>query len=34
MIAAAGHYRYEAGLRSDLEMDVTPMWPLTSTSYE
>lgn len=34
MIAVAGHYRYEAGLRSDLEMDVTPMWPLTSTSYE
>lgn len=34
MIAAAGHYRFLAGLRSDLDMDVTPTWPLTSTSYE
>lgn len=33
MIAAAGHYRFLAGLRSDLGMDVTPMWPLTSESY-
>jgi N6-L-threonylcarbamoyladenine synthase len=34
MIAAAGHYRFEAGLRSELDMDVTPMWPLTSDAYK
>lgn len=34
MIAAAGHYRFLAGLRSDLDMDVLPMWPLRSDSYE
>ncbi|MBI1278728.1 MAG: tRNA (adenosine(37)-N6)-threonylcarbamoyltransferase complex transferase subunit TsaD [Anaerolineaceae bacterium] len=34
MIAAAGHFRFEAGLRSDLDMDVQPMWPLTSDAYE
>ena len=33
MIAAAAHYRYLAGLRSDLDMDVKPMWPLTSEAY-
>ncbi len=33
MIAAAGHFRFEAGLRSDLSMDVKPMWPLTSDAY-
>ena len=34
MIAAAGHFRYEAGYRGDLSLDVTPMWPLTSDAYE
>lgn len=34
MIAAAGFYRFEAGLRSDLDMDVRAMWPLSSTTYE
>lgn len=34
MIAAAGYFRYEAGLRDDWRMDVTPMWPLTSDAYE
>ena len=34
MIAAAGYFRYNTGLRSDLNMDVQPMWPLTSNSYE
>ncbi len=34
MIAAAGHYRFLTGLRSDLDMDVTPMWPLRSDTYE
>jgi N6-L-threonylcarbamoyladenine synthase len=34
MIAAAGHYRFLAGLRSDLDMDVLPMWPLRSDTYE
>jgi N6-L-threonylcarbamoyladenine synthase len=34
MIAAVAYFRYNAGLRSDLDMDVQPMWPLTSTSYE
>ncbi len=33
MIAAAAHYRYLAGLRSGLDMDVKPMWPLTSETY-
>lgn len=33
MIAAAAHYRYEAGLRDDLSMEVIPMWPLTSDAY-
>jgi N6-L-threonylcarbamoyladenine synthase len=33
MIAAAGYFRYEAGLRSDLDLDVQPMWPLTSDTY-
>ncbi|MCA0458247.1 MAG: tRNA (adenosine(37)-N6)-threonylcarbamoyltransferase complex transferase subunit TsaD [Chloroflexi bacterium] len=33
MIGAAAYYRYEAGLRSDLDMDVKPMWPLTSDAY-
>jgi N6-L-threonylcarbamoyladenine synthase len=33
MIAAAGHYRFQAGLRDDLDMDVRPMWPLTTDAY-
>jgi N6-L-threonylcarbamoyladenine synthase len=33
MIAAAGHYRFLAGLRSAWDMEVTPMWPLTSHAY-
>ena len=34
MIATAGHYRFEAGLRSNWEMEVLPMWPLTNDAYE
>jgi N6-L-threonylcarbamoyladenine synthase len=34
MIAAAGHYRFLSGLRSDLDMDVLPMWPLRNDTYE
>lgn len=33
MIAAAGHYRLLSGLESDLDMEVIPMWPLTSDTY-
>jgi N6-L-threonylcarbamoyladenine synthase len=33
MIAAAAYYRYQAGLRSDLDMDVRPMWPLNHDTY-
>ncbi len=33
MIAAAGYYRFIAGLRNDLAMDVKPMWHLTSDAY-
>jgi N6-L-threonylcarbamoyladenine synthase len=33
MIAAAGYYRYEAGLRDTLAMDVRPMWPLNNQTY-
>lgn len=33
MIGAAAYFRFEAGLRSDLDMDVKPMWPLTSDAY-
>lgn len=33
MIAAAGYFRYEAGLRSDQTMDVLPMWPLNNDTY-
>jgi N6-L-threonylcarbamoyladenine synthase len=29
MIAAAGYYRFMKGQRSDLAMDVLPMWPLS-----
>jgi N6-L-threonylcarbamoyladenine synthase len=34
MIAAAAYPRYIGGLRSSMEMDVKPMWPLTSNTYE
>ncbi len=34
MIAAAGYFRYEAGLRNDLDMDVITMWPLTNDTYK
>ncbi len=33
MIGAAGYYRFLAGLRNDLAMDVKPMWHLTSDAY-
>ncbi len=33
MIAAAGFFRYEAGLRDGLDLDVTAMWPLTGDAY-
>ncbi|HVU09894.1 MAG TPA: tRNA (adenosine(37)-N6)-threonylcarbamoyltransferase complex transferase subunit TsaD [Phototrophicaceae bacterium] len=33
MIAAAAYQRYLGGLRSDLDMDVKPMWPLTNSAY-
>lgn len=33
MIAAAGFYRYQAGLRGDLSIDVRAMWPLTNAAY-
>jgi N6-L-threonylcarbamoyladenine synthase len=33
MIAAAAYYRYEAGLRSDLDFDVFPMWHLDRDTY-
>lgn len=34
MVACAGYYRFKAGLRDELDMDVKPMWPLTSDAYE
>jgi N6-L-threonylcarbamoyladenine synthase len=34
MIAAAGYYRFETGLRHDLDLDVRPMWPLTTDAYD
>jgi N6-L-threonylcarbamoyladenine synthase len=33
MIAAAGYYRFEEGLRSDLSFDVVPMWRLSMNTY-
>lgn len=30
MIGSAGHFRYANGFRDGLEMDVRPMWPLTT----
>lgn len=34
MIAAAGYFRYLAGLRDDLDMDVQPMWELNNETYQ
>lgn len=34
MIAAAGFYRYESGLRSGLEIEPVPGWPLATNAYE
>ncbi len=33
MIAAAAHYRYEEGLRTGLDFEVVPMWPLSQDTY-
>lgn len=33
MIAAAAHIRYAAGLRSGLDFDVLPSWPLNDQTY-
>lgn len=33
MIAAAAYFRYRAGLRSELALDVLPMWPLNAQTY-
>lgn len=33
MIAAAAYYRAEDGLRSDLSLDVKPMWALNNVTY-
>ena len=33
MIAAAGYYRYQTGLCDDWDMDVKPMWALSSDTY-
>jgi N6-L-threonylcarbamoyladenine synthase len=34
MIAAAGYFRFLAGQRDDLDLDVQPMWPLTGQVYK
>lgn len=34
MIAAAGYYRFEAGLRDDMALDARPMWALTRDAYD
>ncbi|MFN8527538.1 MAG: tRNA (adenosine(37)-N6)-threonylcarbamoyltransferase complex transferase subunit TsaD [Anaerolineae bacterium] len=34
MIAAAAYYRLKGGLEGNIGMDVRPMWPLTSTTYQ
>jgi N6-L-threonylcarbamoyladenine synthase len=34
MIAAAGYFRYQSGLRDGLDMDVKPMWPLNRDTYQ
>lgn len=33
MIAAAAYHRYVGGLRSGLDMDVRPLWPLNEATY-
>ncbi len=33
MIAAAGYYRYEEGLRTGIDFDVVPMWHLSMNTY-
>ena len=33
MIGAAAHYRMLDGLRSDLDLEVVPLWPLTNETY-
>ncbi|MDX2163580.1 MAG: tRNA (adenosine(37)-N6)-threonylcarbamoyltransferase complex transferase subunit TsaD [bacterium] len=33
MIAAAGYYRWQAGQRDGLALDVRPLWPLTGETY-
>lgn len=33
MIAAAGYYRYELGLRTSLDFEVMPMWDLNTETY-
>lgn len=33
MIAAAAHYRYQAGLRCSLDIEALPMWPLNNETY-
>jgi N6-L-threonylcarbamoyladenine synthase len=34
MIAAAGYFRYMAGLRDDWSIEAVSMWPLTNDAYE
>ncbi|MBE0690739.1 MAG: tRNA (adenosine(37)-N6)-threonylcarbamoyltransferase complex transferase subunit TsaD [Anaerolineae bacterium] len=34
MIAAAGHYRFLAGLRTPLDFDALPMWQLSNNTYD
>jgi N6-L-threonylcarbamoyladenine synthase len=34
MIAAAAYFRHEAGLRSNLDMEVLPMWALNNETYK
>jgi len=34
MIAAAGYYRFRAGMRHDLDFDAVPSWQLTTDAYD
>ena len=34
MIAAAGYYRFAAGIEHDLDLDAVATWPLTTAAYE
>jgi hypothetical protein len=34
MIAAAGYFRFQSGLRHSLDLDVLPMWSLTTDAYQ